>query len=77
MSDRCCDSRDACCEDPERRKIAPARHRQEPDDSCCEAGVPVFDGLDPRYKRILWIVIAINAVMFLTRPLANLRGRKP
>jgi Co/Zn/Cd efflux system component len=27
--------------------------------------VPVFDGLDPRYKRILWTVIGINAAMFL------------
>jgi hypothetical protein len=28
--------------------------------------VPVFDGMDPRYKRILWTVIALNGVMFLT-----------
>lgn len=27
-------------------------------------GTPRFDGLDPRYKRVLWTVIAINAVMF-------------
>jgi Co/Zn/Cd efflux system component len=33
-------------------------------DSCCGANVR-FDGLDPRYKRVLWIVIAINAVMFV------------
>jgi Co/Zn/Cd efflux system component len=33
-------------------------------DKCC--GAPVrFDGLDPRYKRILWAVIAINASMFV------------
>ena len=25
----------------------------------------MFDGLDPRYKRILWTVIGINAAMFL------------
>jgi Co/Zn/Cd efflux system component len=24
-----------------------------------------FDGLDPRYQRVLWTVIAINAVMFI------------
>ena len=28
-------------------------------------GVPVFDGVDPRYKRVLWTVIAINAAMFV------------
>jgi Co/Zn/Cd efflux system component len=33
-------------------------------DSCCAANVR-FDGLDPRYKRVLWTVIAINAVMFV------------
>jgi Co/Zn/Cd efflux system component len=33
-------------------------------DSCCGANVR-FDGLDPRYKRVLWAVIVINAVMFV------------
>lgn len=33
-------------------------------DSCCGANVR-FEGLDPRYRRVLWIVIAINAVMFV------------
>src|SRR2546430_1488866 len=33
-------------------------------DSCCGANVR-FDGIDPRYKRVLWTVIAINAVMFV------------
>jgi Co/Zn/Cd efflux system component len=33
-------------------------------DSCCGANVR-FDGLDPRYKRVLWIVIAINTAMFV------------
>ncbi|MEE7455959.1 cation transporter [Methylorubrum populi] len=27
--------------------------------------MPVFDGVDPRYKRVLWIVIALNATMFV------------
>jgi Co/Zn/Cd efflux system component len=30
----------------------------------CSGHNAQFDGLDPRYKRILWIVIAINAAMF-------------
>jgi Co/Zn/Cd efflux system component len=34
-------------------------------DSCCGTNVR-FDGLDPRYIRVLWTVIAINAVMFVT-----------
>lgn len=36
------------------------------DDHVCGChGNPRFDGVDPRYKRVLWIVIAINAAMFL------------
>lgn len=35
-------------------------------EACGCHGNPVFDGLDPRYKRVLWIVIAINAAMFVT-----------
>ncbi len=32
--------------------------------ACGCTGNPRFDGVDPRYKRMLWTVIAINAVMF-------------
>jgi Co/Zn/Cd efflux system component len=28
--------------------------------------VPVFDGVDPRYKRVLWTVIGLNGLMFVT-----------
>ena len=35
------------------------------DKACGCSGNPQFDGLDPTYKRILWAVIVINAVMFL------------
>ena len=38
--------------------------RDENKDCGC-SGNPTFDGVDPAYKRILWVVIAINAVMFL------------
>jgi len=31
--------------------------------SCCSSNVR-FEGLDPAYKRLLWVVIAINAAMF-------------
>jgi Co/Zn/Cd efflux system component len=33
--------------------------------------VPVFDGMNPRYKRILWTVISINGAMFLTETIAG------
>lgn len=32
--------------------------------SCCDQNVS-FDGSSPAYRRVLWIVIAINAVMFV------------
>lgn len=34
----------------------------------CSAG---FDGTDPRYRRVLWTVIAINAAMFVTETVAG------
>ena len=34
--------------------------------SCGCSGNPRFDGVDPRYKRILWLVIALNAALFVT-----------
>ena len=37
----------------------------------CHGGVPCFDGLVPRYKRVLWTVIAINGAMFLTAMVAG------
>lgn len=33
--------------------------------ACGCSGNPQFDGLDRGYKRVLWVVIAINAAMFL------------
>src|SRR5690606_34330633 len=41
-----------------------------PGDGCSSTacgchGNPRFDGLDPRYRRVLWTVIAINAAMFV------------
>ena len=37
----------------------------------CHGGVPRFDGLDPRYKRVLWTVIGINGAMFFTEMIAG------
>lgn len=39
--------------------------------SCGCSGNPKFDGIDPRYKRVLWTVIAINAVMFVVEMAAG------
>ena len=33
--------------------------------ACGCHGTPRFDGVDPRYRRVLWIVIALNAAMFV------------
>ena len=41
------------------------------DQSCGCSGTPRFDGIDPRYKRVLWLVIAINGIMFLVEMAAG------
>ena len=41
------------------------------DHACGCSGNPRFDGVDPRYKRVLWIVIAINGIMFLVEMAAG------
>lgn len=47
-----------------------------PESSCQSSacgchGNPRFDGVDPRYQRVLWVVIAINAAMFLVEMTAG------
>lgn len=42
--------------------------------SCC-GGKAKFDGLDDNYKRILWVVIALNGVMFLVEIVAGIQGQ--
>jgi Co/Zn/Cd efflux system component len=39
--------------------------------TCGWQGTPRFDGLDPRYMRALWLVIAINATMFFVEMAAG------
>ena len=78
MADDCCNSGDGRCappplqfpDSPAARPIAPTSC--DADAACgCHGGVPRFDGLDPRYKRVLWKVIAINGAMFLTEMIAG------
>ncbi len=77
MADTCCRSETACCEPPPLvspdtpAQVAPAGACGSVEDTCCPKGVPVFDGVNPRYKRILWTVIGINGAMFLGEMLAG------
>jgi Co/Zn/Cd efflux system component len=64
---RCNDENDTCCAPPP--LVLPADHHTE--DACCSGGVLAFDGMDPRYKRVLWAVIGINGAMFLTEMVAG------
>lgn len=78
MADACCGSSAAsqansCCGTPAALTPVPEVPKAVPAASCgtgadsacgCSGGVPVFDGVDPRYKRVLWTVIALNGIMF-------------
>lgn len=51
---------------------APAAASVRPKATCgCHGGTAAFDGLDRRYKAILWFVIAINGAMFITEMVAG------
>lgn len=74
MADNCCnDQTSTCCVPPS--LVLPEKKGavvQEPHDACgCSGGLPVFDGVDARYKRVLWIVIGINGAMFLAEMVAG------
>jgi Co/Zn/Cd efflux system component len=76
MTEHCCeDHNSACCEPPPlvlpSKTGALPKRGHGPATSCCSDGVPVFDGVDPRYRRILWTVIGINGAMFLTEMTAG------
>jgi Co/Zn/Cd efflux system component len=81
MADDCCSSGGDCCAPPPLKFPEPAAAKPIPapatalgcgDAACgCHGGVPVFDGMDPRYKRVLWTVIALNGVMFLAEMAAG------
>ncbi len=53
-------------------KLAPSNQDYEPKQFACGcSGSPKFDGLNPTYKLILWVVIIINASMFLVEMAAG------
>lgn len=53
------------------RTFPSATGRDTKSSSCGCSGNPQFDGIDPTYKRVLWIVIVINALMFVIEMLAG------
>ena len=55
-----------------RTPAAPAQvHLCNEGAACSCKGNPVFDGVDRRYRAVLWLVITINAVMFVTEMIAG------
>jgi len=81
MADDCCSPGGECCAPPPLKFPEGAAAEPVPaptpaagcgNAGCgCHGGIPVFDGLDPHYKRVLWTVIALNGVMFLTEMAAG------
>ena len=72
MADHCCKHEaHASCRPPLASATRKDAARHEAVDTCCSGGVPVFDGMDPLYKRVLWTVIGINGAMFLTEMVAG------
>ncbi|PJG56553.1 cation transporter [Bradyrhizobium forestalis] len=69
----CCKQNSSCCSPPP-LNLEPIRRTERGSlgAACgCSGGVPVFDGMDPAYKRVLWTVIAVNGTMFLIEMLAG------
>ncbi|SMH48088.1 cation transporter [Mesorhizobium australicum] len=73
MADHCCNDKAGGCDAPPALvlPLKPGAGRCEAEDACCSGGVPVFDGMSQRYRRVLWAVIGINGVMFLTEMVAG------
>jgi len=78
MAEDCCSSTESGCAAPPvkflEREVASTisvAARAAVGHSCCAGGAPVFDGVDRRYKAMLWTVIAINGAMFLTEMIAG------
>jgi Co/Zn/Cd efflux system component len=77
MSQQDCHLKEKCC-DPAPLRLQTVEVSPLPvaacgtaESSCCAGGVPIFDGMDPRYKRVLWIVIGLNGSMFLAEMVAG------
>ncbi len=66
-----CSSHEHHAHEQHQPKLASASHAHAEEACGCHGGVPVFDGVDPRYRRVLWTVILINAAMFVTEIVAG------
>ena len=66
-----CSSHEHHAHEQHQPKLASASHAHAEEACGCHGGVPVFDGVDPRYRRLLWTVILINAAMFVTEIVAG------
>lgn len=51
--------------------MAEVKHTDTENGACGCSGNPVFDGVDSRYKLVLWLVISINALMFFVEMVAG------
>ena len=74
MAESCCGTSHEHTETHTHAHASPTQTAKTParEESCgCGGGVPVFDGVDPRYKRVLWFVIALNGAMFVTEMAAG------
>ncbi len=78
MADDCCNLGDGSFAPPPLQFPKPKAAKAAATTSCeadvacgCHGGVPRFDGLDPRYKGVLWTVIGINGAMFLMEMVAG------
>lgn len=72
MATDCCEQNSSCCSPPPLNLEPVRRECGSAEAACgCSGGVPVFDGMDPMYKRVLWTVIAVNGSMFLIEMLAG------
>ncbi|RRI03861.1 cation transporter [Mesorhizobium tamadayense] len=72
MAEHCCNhDTDAGCTAAPALPMKKQAVANKVQDACCSGRVAVFDGMNPRYKRVLWTVIAINGAMFLTEMVAG------
>jgi Co/Zn/Cd efflux system component len=71
QSEASCSSHEHHAHEQHQPKLASASHAHAEEACGCHGGVPVFDGVDPRYRRVLWTVILINAAMFVTEIVAG------
>lgn len=61
----------ASCSSPNPKAADPCGGPAHEPAACGCKGNPLFDGMDARYKAVLWAVIAVNGAMFATEMIAG------